>query len=137
MLSTGSLKPTGGADAAETEILEKMIFNPVADYSQQLARQEGDAVIPDPAPSGDSQTDRINRFILSVRGKESIRKDESPAVQSPAEEPEKVVQPKKQSRAQAPAVTPPAPDNSLLSESLAKIYIKRDAMSVLMKFLTV
>lgn len=40
MLSTGSLKPTG-ADAAETEILEKMIFNPVADYSQQLARQEG------------------------------------------------------------------------------------------------
>ena len=118
------LETYGGADAAETEILEKMIFNPVADYSQQLARQEGDTVIPDPAPSGDSQTDRINRFILSVRGKESIRKDESPAVQSPAEEPEKVVQPKKQSRAQAPAVTPPAPDNSLLSESLAKIYIK-------------
>lgn len=116
----------GGADAAETEILERMIFNPVADYSQQLARQE-ETALPDALPTGDSRTDRINRFILSVRGNEDspakaqavckkeeppIRKDASAAVITPA--------------SGTPAAKSPAvpSDNSLLSESLAKIYIK-------------
>ena len=90
----------GTGDPSETETLEKLIFNPVADYSQQLAREEM-ADMPDSTPTGNLQDDRINRFILSVRS----RRDE--------EEPE-------------PEVKAPAPvsDNSLLSESLAKIYIK-------------
>ena len=34
------LETYGSGDAAETETLERLIFNPVADYSQQLAREE-------------------------------------------------------------------------------------------------
>jgi hypothetical protein len=92
----------GSADASETETLEKLIFNPVADYSQQLARREA-ADLPQTEPTGNSRDDRINRFILSVRSREESQKT------SPAPE------------IKAPA---PAADNSLLSESLAKIYIK-------------
>ena len=90
------LETYGSGDAAETETLERLIFNPVADYSQQLAREE-EANVPAATPTGDSRDDRINRFILSVRDSRSTR-----PVQAPA----------------------PAADNSLLSESLAKIYIK-------------
>lgn len=92
----------GNDDAAETETLEKLIFNPVADYSQQLARREA-ADLPTEAPTGNSQDDRINRFILSVRSREEASKSVSePEIKSPA----------------------PQTDNTLLSESLAKIYIK-------------
>jgi hypothetical protein len=91
----------GGDDPNETETLEKLIFNPVADYSQQLAQQE-ETDIPSPSPTGNSQDDLINRFILSSRSAEQP---------SPAPEPE----------IKAPA---PAPSDGLLSESLAKIYIK-------------
>lgn len=96
------LSTYGTQDASETETLEKLIFNPVADYSQQLARQEAED-LPDNVPTGDSRDDRINRFILSVRS----RQEASQA-------------------APALAIKAPAPkaDNSLLSESLAKIYIK-------------
>lgn len=112
----------GGADAAETEILERMIFNPVADYSQQLARQE-ETALPETLPTGDSRTDRINRFILSVRGK-----DDFPATSHAArkESSTTVVTPVAETAAPLPPVKTPAPpaDNTLLSESLAKIYIK-------------
>lgn len=119
----------GGADAAETEVLERMIFNPVADYAQQLARQE-DAAIPDVSPTGDSRTDRINRFILSVRGMES-RTGSAPCVPPVREQNAgagnrcDVEPPQRRNQKTAPGQAPlPATDNSLLSESLAKIYIK-------------
>lgn len=113
----------GGDDAAETEILERMIFNPVADYSQQLARQEQTA-LPDAAPSGDSRTDRINRFILSVRGMDKIAADAAAGQEDRGMQQAKTPHPRKNQKAPAATATPPAPDNSLLSESLAKIYIK-------------
>ena len=92
----------GTNDSSETETLEKLIFNPVADYSQQLAREE-ESNVPESTPTGNSQDDRINRFILSVRSRDN-------AVSPEPREPE----------VKAPE---PAPDNTLLSESLAKIYI--------------
>lgn len=93
----------GTNDSSETETLEKLIFNPVADYSQQLAREE-ESSVPQNEPTGNSQDDRINRFILSVRSRDNGVSSEQ-----------------RDREVKAPE---PAPDNTLLSESLAKIYIK-------------
>ena len=123
------LETYGSGDAAETETLERLIFNPVADYSQQLAREEKDDV--PSVPTGDSQDDRINRFILSVREKE---KSESPScvgglpglsAEVVDESDVKVADKEPGSPSVCPVQAPaPAADTSLLSESLAKIYIK-------------
>jgi len=119
----------GTSEPGEVEILEKLIFNPVADYSQQLARQEQES-LPGEIPTGDSQEDRINRFILAVRGSGQPKAEDAGAV---AEEPAvAVADPEKKSdnvggRIKSPAesVSHQEPsENSLLSESLAKIYIK-------------
>ncbi|MDE6628634.1 MAG: hypothetical protein K2K36_04615 [Muribaculaceae bacterium] len=115
----------GSADPTETATLERMIFNPVADYSQTLARQE-QKPLPEATPTGNSRDDMINRFILSHQGS-ALDDDASPQAQ-----PEPGTAPETPSRRQAKkatqerqhkgAATPP--DNSLLSESLAKIFIK-------------
>ena len=100
-----------------------MIFNPVADYSQQLARQE-EATLPDAAPTGDSHADRINRFILSVRGNAVDKLPEEP-LQPAQSDPAESKPQRKQHKPQSAQQAPPAPSgSSLLSESLAKIYIK-------------
>lgn len=124
------LETYGSGDPAETETLERLIFNPVADYSQQLAREE-EASEPSAVPTGNSRDDRINRFILSVRerGKNvagtcagDVPSDSAVPVTDCASKPGlNAEEPTPVNRVQAPA---PAPDNSLLSESLAKIYIK-------------
>jgi hypothetical protein len=114
------LETYGSNDTTENEVLERLIFNPVADYSQQLARQEEQS-LPDATPSGNSQDDRINRFILSVRGKE----EPTTASDGNAIEPQLPIE-QPQHKPETSTVTAPAPptNNSLLSESLAKIYIK-------------
>ena len=102
------LQTFGTPDDSETATLERLIFNPVPDYSQQLAREEASS-LPD-APAGapsaaDTPDDRINRFILSHH---------SPAqAAAPAAAP----------AARAKGAAAQAPDG-LLSESLAKIYVK-------------
>lgn len=119
----------GDIDAAETSTLERLIFNPVADYSQQLARQEEES-LPDDAPTGDSQTDLINRFILSVRNPDTpdTPPADTPSTPSPHTSEHVTNTPSTPPSPPAPephrpkASTPP--ENSLLSESLAKIYIK-------------
>ena len=105
----------GTADSAETQLLERLIFNPTPDYSEILLREDtADA----PADATDSLVSRIDAFV----------RDHSPAH---GNEPDKTAAP-------APR-TPPRPeaepggttvarhqsDNSLLSESLAKIFIKQ------------
>ena len=118
----------GDIDQAETSTLEKLIFNPVADYSQQLARQEEES-LPDAAPTGDSQADRINRFILSVRSTDGSDTPAAPSTPS-APEPSPQVTDTVSTPVNTPAPEHPKPkaatppENSLLSESLAKIYIK-------------
>ena len=124
----------GAGEPGELATIEKLIFNPVPDYSQQLAREEAESMPEESAmePEGDSQEDRINRFIMSVRGKgntapaeEPVRKDTVSAHEGKDKTrgggmASSVVSP---SRGNASTGKVPS-ENSLLSESLAKIYIK-------------
>lgn len=113
----------GPADEGETEILERLIFNPVADYSQQLARDEENS-LPDAAPTGNSRDDRINRFILSVKGEASGHDDKLPHETADADTtPAPPLAPKQRVKTAVKMPETPA-ENTLLSESLAKIYIK-------------
>jgi len=106
------LRTYGSSSPEEDAMLERLIFNPTPDYSEMLAREEQMNLPPEAAPGADpdSPEERINAFI----------RDNHPAVRSVAdEEPEA-----------APAehvhVTQPEPtDGSLLSESLAKIFIRQ------------
>ncbi len=120
------LKTYGNSEDNETETLEKLIFNPVADYSQQLAK-DADALPETPSPEGNSQDDRINRFILSTNGGTipAVKDDDLVPIDPP--EAENTVNHSRQRRSDKntprQAISEPA-ENSLLSESLAKIYIK-------------
>lgn len=106
----------GSSGSNEEEILERLIFNPVADYAQILADEEERSFPDSEEAVGDSQDSLINAFILksrdnnghfpAVEGEKDEETEEAPAVPEPIKPP--VVQ-----------------DDSLLSESLAKIYIKQ------------
>ncbi len=124
------LSTYGNTEDAELSTLEKLIFNPVADYSQQLMR-EAEALPAQPSPTGDSQADRINRFILSVNDNPlSGQTEETVPIEMPKQEPKPAPhrtnrQSRKTAASEPLAKAPEQPaDNSLLSESLAKIYIK-------------
>lgn len=121
------LQTYGEEDGAEISTLEKLIFNPVADYSQQLAK-DAEGLPTAPAADGDTQDDRINRFILSMQGERPAaigRDDEKVPIEIPA--PPAKTSARKEKKSAAATKHKPADepaDNSLLSESLAKIYIK-------------
>ena len=101
------LETYGHQSAEEDALLERMIFNPVPDYSEQLARETKEV---DPAKPG-SQEALIDAFLASVpSAAETPSKEEK-------EEP-KIQMPKRASKKVKP--TP-----SLLSLSLAKIFIKQ------------
>ena len=104
----------GGSDSHETELLEKLIFNPAPDYAQLLSDEE-ERSLPDQADPDDSQDSRINSFILKSRERHGHF---PPAV---PETPEPQPSPAKKETIQEPA----SQDDTLLSESLAKIYIKQ------------
>lgn len=103
-----------GADPREEALLERLIFNPTPDYSEVLARQA--ATETEPAPDSDqtpqaqpaSQQDALLDAFLSSQG---IVATPPPATEeTPPPPPEHHPKP----NAEAP-----------LSESLAKIFIKR------------
>lgn len=103
------LQTYGNCSPEEEKQLERMIFNPTPDYAELLARQE-QSELPEKneAPAG-SQEARINAFILS----------QHPAMHhEPELLPEEVVD-------DTPATKPEHSDDSLLSESLAKIFIRQ------------
>ncbi len=108
----------GNTDSREEQILEKLIFNPVADYAQILASEE-ERNLPDTSETtGDSQDSLINAFILKSRNQEG----HFPSPDDPIEpEPEKL----SEEVSDEPILAPTVQDDSLLSESLAKIYIKQ------------
>ncbi len=109
----------GSSDSKEEEMLERLIFNPTPDYAQLLAEEEERSVpqnvdLSDP----DSQEALINAFILKSREQQghfpainedlAIEKKEEPEIDN------------------TPISSPEASeDDSMLSESLAKIYIKQ------------
>lgn len=113
----------GKPDPTETATLERLIFNPVADYSQTLARRTA-SQLPSSAPTGNAHDDMINRFILSRSAEAAPPGDDLSPAPAPeetaprAKAPRKSVQERQRKASAAPA------DNSLLSESLAKIFIK-------------
>jgi len=106
------LKTYGGCTPEEERQLERMIFNPTPDYAELLARQEQEE-LPDEADDGepDSQQARINAFIRS----------QHPAAHHP-DFPEPVDD---EAEDETPIERPEHSDDSLLSESLAKIFIKQ------------
>ncbi len=99
------LNTYGHQSPEEDALLERMIFNPVPDYAETLARTE--EVAPSDAPAG-SQDSLIDAFLAA-----------NPVAATSEREPH---------AAATPPVAPstiPVNDDSLLSESLAKIFIKQ------------
>ncbi len=87
------LETYGHQSPEEDALLERMIFNPVPDYGEQLAR----AAAPSPAPGEQGWQDSLIDAFLS-------KSTETPSAGEPVPEPSQ---------------------SSLLSESLAKIFIKQ------------
>ena len=108
------LSTYGNSDEKEIEMLNRMIFNPVPDYAQMLAAEEQESM-----PSrngGQSEEDAlINSFILKQKDKPGYFPTEKSAANEPKDE----------SISEEPIEAPIMADDSMLSESLAKIYIKQ------------
>lgn len=111
------IKTFGNADEKEIKMLNQLIFNPVPDYSQILASEEKQNP-PEPVPDNEAMSDNdilINRFIARDAGKH--------------EDSETAAPPQPAAQTHTPETTPVSPAvpgaDSMLSESLAKIYIKQ------------
>lgn len=110
------LNAYGNIDPAEEALIERLIFNPVADYSQVLIKEQEQH--PQPAEDAPDEQDRLmDAFIDKYAPAETAADDEAATPPAPA-----TARPAAP-RHSAPRQVPP-PD-SMLSESLAKIYIKR------------
>ncbi len=109
------LNTYGSCTPEEEKMLERMIFNPTPDYAEMLAREEQENLPPETAPDNDptSQDALINAFIRS----------QHPAAHAPTLMPEPDEE--EDTSAKSPVTRPEHSDDSLLSESLAKIFIKQ------------
>ena len=105
------LNTYGSCTPEENALLERMIFNPTPDYGEILAREEQENLPEAPADT-DSQDAKIAAFILSQHP--AARHEEAPDTDSGEDE--------EDSR---PVARPEHSDDSLLSESLARIFIKQ------------
>lgn len=114
----------GQADPHEEALLERLIFNPTPDYAQLLAREE-ERSIPEPVDlaDADSRDALINAFILKSRQDAGTRRAASPDADAKSETAaDTTAGPAENSHVQQPQETA---DDTLLSESLAKIYIRQ------------
>lgn len=123
------LNTFGHQSAEEDALLERLIFNPVPDYAQQLARQEEHS-LPDDT-EGDSRDARLNRFILSHRQPKApsqpLSQEAAPQQSAQADLSLASAARRPSPRVAAPQEAAPrvaAASDGLLSMSLAKIYIK-------------
>lgn len=107
----------GNNDEEEIKALEQRIFNPIPDYAQLLAKEEEQSVpdLSELGGDGVSENDLlINRFIAQSKQRKSSFLSGGGQEELPQEV------------AEAPApVVPAEEDTPMLSESLAKIYIKQ------------
>ena len=114
----------GSNDASENALLEKLIFNPTPDYAQLLAEEEGRSVPQNEDAEGDSQDALINAFIIKSREQQG---------HYPAINDELALESKKEESTAVETSSISSPNNkgddSMLSESLAKIYIKQKKYS--------
>ena len=110
----------GKTSPGEVEAINRAIFNPMPDYADVLAAQEkeeGGATL----TGGDSQDELINQFIA-----EQMQLGEQASqivINTPVDEKEKA------EIAQEAIDNPTLNDESMLSESLAKMYIARHKYS--------
>lgn len=106
------LRTYGSCTPEEEAQLERMIFNPTPDYAELLARQEQQE-LPDDDSEADpgSQDALINAFIRSQHPK--------------AGHAETITEPADTDETPTAITRPEHTDDSLLSESLAKIFIKQ------------
>jgi hypothetical protein len=113
----------GRPDPQESALLEKLIFNPVPDYATTLADEEERSLPSDEEAIGDSPDSLINAFILKSRreGGHFPSGSDTSEQHAPeeAESAENTDQPEALHTPQIPA------DQGLLSESLAKFFIKQ------------
>ncbi len=98
------LETYGKADPHETALLEKLIFHPVAEYAATLIKEENEN-----APQGQDAV--LDAFLKEFSPESKAKHEQEEARRKKAEAAKK----------QRPA----ADEDSLLSESLAKIYISR------------
>lgn len=105
----------GKTDDKELELLDKMIFNPVPDYAQLLAAEEERSKPPKDISALNDEDALINSFILKSKEKPGYFPTENTAEKENVEPEVK----------NEPIDAPIATDDSMLSESLAKIYIKQ------------
>ncbi len=104
----------GTADPAETRLLEQLIFNPTPEYSETLLL-DGDNSSDTASPEPGSLEERISAFV----------RDHAPADPlTPAYEIDTADTPAPPQQTHQPKPNVPS-DDSLLSESLAKIFIKQ------------
>ena len=113
----------GGNNASDDALLEKLIFNPTPDYAQLLADEEEHSVPQNEDAEGDSQDALINAFIIKSREQQghypAINNDLALETKNEKNEEEAKTD-------NTPLSTPEnSADDSMLSESLAKIYIKQ------------
>jgi len=112
----------GSQDPNEDAMLERLIFNPTPDYAQLLAQEEEEN-IPNLAEAQENSQDAlINAFIIKSREQAgghfpSSSEEDSIETTSPIVDDH------------TPVNSPEPTDDSLLSESLAKIYIKQHRYS--------
>lgn len=105
----------GTIDPHEEEILTKLIFNPTPDYAQLLAQEEERSMPTTEEAENGSQDELINAFIIKSRENYGHFPSSETAAAHEA-------QPQTD---ESPVQVPEVQDDSLLSESLAKIYIKQ------------
>ncbi len=110
------LRTYGSCSPEEEAQLERLIFNPTPDYAELLARQEQEE-LPTEGDDGDpgSQDALINAFIRSQHPKSASAAATTEDIGSEDEDDED----------KTPISRPEHTDDSLLSESLAKIFIKQ------------
>ena len=114
------LEQYGKTSPSEVEAISRAIFNPTPDYADVLAAQEKEEGGAHPT-EGDSQDELINQFIA-----EQMQLGEQASkvpITSPVGEEEKA------EIAEEVIDNPTKTDDSMLSESLAKMYIARHKYS--------
>ena len=108
----------GNDDETEIKALEQLIFNPVPDYAQLLAKEEEGS-----APA-EGELDAANMSEKDLRINKFIAKSKKQSGRFPTEGREEVVS-YEVTEAPSPKVAGDNADSSLLTESLAKIYIRQ------------
>lgn len=113
----------GSNDPHEEQVLTQLIFNPTPDYAQMLAREEEKNIPSDSdEPQADPQDRLINKFILSSREQGGhFPKENAPESRQPDD---------------SPVSEPDTADHSMLTESLAKSYIRQKKYSKALEIIT-